>query len=100
MLAFYPKVLRVKAGTTVNFVVKSPSEVHNVAFGPKKYLQKFTKKTDLFPMGPNEPNQVTPVFVYGTDPRPLTYDGSNHGNGFFVTPLTAGRRSGCRARRR
>jgi plastocyanin len=90
LLDFKPDVLRVKAGTTVNFVNRSPSEVHNVAFGPLKYMEKFSKQTDLFPMGPKAPNQVTPVFVYGTDPAPYSYDGTNHGNGFFVTPLRDG----------
>ena len=91
MIAFYPKILKVKAGTTVNFVNKSPSEVHNVVLGPKKYVEQFGKKTDLFPTGPKSPNQATPVLPYGTDPKPYTYDGvTTHGNGFFVTPLTAG----------
>ena len=71
MLAYYPKVLKVKAGTTVNFVNKSPSEVHNIVFGPKKYIQQFDKQTDLFPTGPNSPNQATPVLPFGTDPKPL-----------------------------
>src|SRR5581483_9034293 len=31
-LAFYPKVLKVKVGTTVTFVNKSPNEPHNEAF--------------------------------------------------------------------
>jgi plastocyanin len=90
LLDFKPDVLRVKAGTTVNFVNKAPSEVHNVAFGPLKYMEQFSKQTDLFPMGPKAPNQVTPVFLYGTDPAPYSYDGTNHGNGFFVTPLRDG----------
>ena len=60
----------VKAGTTVNFVNKSPSEPHNVAFGPLKYIDKFSKQTDLLPEGPGSPNQVTPFFVYGSDPPP------------------------------
>ena len=37
MIAYYPKVLKVKAGTTVTFVTKSSSEVHNVVFGPKAW---------------------------------------------------------------
>jgi plastocyanin len=91
MIAFYPKLLKVKAGTTVNFVNKSPSEVHNIVLGPKKYVEQFQKKTDLFPTGPNSPNQVSPVLPFGTDPKPYKYDGATtHGNGFFVTPLTAG----------
>jgi plastocyanin len=89
ILGFFPKELRVKAGTAVSFVNKAPSEPHNVAFGPKKYLDQFAKQHDLFPMGPNAKNQAAPVHVYGTDPRgQYSYDGKNHGNGFFVTPLT------------
>ena len=91
LFAYYPKTLSVKAGTTVTFVNKSPSEVHNIVFGPKKYLQQWGKTTDLMPQGPGSPNQVTPILPYGTDPKPLSYDGaSTHGNGFFATPLTAG----------
>lgn len=89
ILGFYPKELKVKAGTTVSFVNKSPSEPHNVAFGPKKYLDQFHKQTELFPMGPGGKNQASPVNVYGSEPRgQYTYDGKNHGNGFLVTPLT------------
>ena len=91
ILSYYPQVLTVKAGTTVKFINKSPSEVHNVAFGPAKYLQAFQKTTDFLPAGPGSKNQVTPVFTYGTDPKgSYSYDGANHGNGFFQTPLTAG----------
>ena len=80
-------------GTTVTFVNRSPSEVHNVAFGPKKYLLSFSKQTDLLPQGPGSKNQVTPLFLYGTEPKGgYTFDGSNHGNGFLATPLTAGSR--------
>ena len=47
ILGFFPRVLKAKAGTTVTFLNRSPSEVHNVAFGPAKYLLAFSKKTDL-----------------------------------------------------
>jgi len=91
MLAYYPKVLKVKAGTTVTFVNKSPSEVHNIVFGPEKYLQQWGKQTDMLPAGPKAPNQVTPILPYGTDPKPATYAGATtHGNGFFATPIAAG----------
>jgi plastocyanin len=91
LLAFRPQTLTVKAGTTVTFVNKSPSEVHNLVFGPPKWIEQFGKKTDLLPQGPTAPNQATPILVYGSDPKPLTYDGKTaHGNGFFATPLTAG----------
>ncbi len=91
MIAFYPKVLKVKAGSTVTFVNKSASEVHNIVFGPKKYVAQWGKKTDMLPAGPKAPNQATPIIPYGTDPKPLTYAGATtHGNGFFSTPVAAG----------
>ena len=87
LLAFLPKKLTVKAGTTVSFVNKS-SEVHNMAFGKKAYIEALMKKVDLFPMGPNAPNQAPPFFIYGSDPpRAYAYDGTNHGNGFLATSL-------------
>jgi plastocyanin len=87
ILDFLPAVTRVKVGATVRFVNRAPSEVHNVGFGPLKYMATFMKQTDLFPMGPGSKNQVTPVFVYGSDPPGTTFDGTNHGNGFFATGL-------------
>lgn len=89
LFAFLPKKLTVKAGTTVNFVNKSFSEPHNVGFGPKKYVEGLMKKVDLFPFAPGVPNQTAPFFPFGSDPvGGYTYDGTNHGNGFFATPLT------------
>ena len=91
LLEYFPKVLTVKAGTTVNFVNRSPSEVHNVVFGGKKYYQALSKKTDLLPLGPNSPNQVAPFLPFGSEPKgQYTYDGANHGNGFLSTPLATG----------
>lgn len=92
LFSFLPRKLTVKAGTTVAFLAKAPSEVHNVAFGPEKYIDGLMKKIDFFPMGPGKPNQAPPFFFYGSDPPgaggAYVYDGRNHGNGFFVTPLT------------
>jgi plastocyanin len=91
LLAYFPKVLTVKTGTTVTFVNRSPSEVHNVVLGPRKYILALEKKIDLLPQGPNSPNQVAPVLPFGSEPKgQYTYDGTNHGNGFLATPLTAG----------
>ena len=91
LLAFLPKVLRVKAGTTVSFPNKSPSEVHNLVFGPPKYVEKIQRQTDLFPEGPKSPNQVAPFLPFASDPKPHTYSGKTmHGNGFFVSELTSG----------
>jgi plastocyanin len=94
ILDFLPNLTTVKVGTTVNFPVRAPSEAHNVALGPLKYFEKFMKQTDLFPMGPGSKNQVTPVFIYGTDPKGTAFDGKNHGNGFFATGLADGVRGG------
>jgi plastocyanin len=88
LLAFLPAKLTVKAGTTVRFVNKAPSEPHNVAFGPAAYLEQFMKSTDLIPTGPGAPNQLSPALVYGTEAGgKYVYDGHNHGNGFMATPL-------------
>jgi plastocyanin len=91
LLTYLPNTITVKAGTTVKFVNKAPTEVHDLAFGPKKYIQQFQTKYDLLPTGPKSPNQVSPVLPYGSEPKGgYTYDGTAHGNGFFVTPLTTG----------
>ena len=84
ILGFFPQTLTVKSGTTVSFVNKSPEEVHNAVFGPKKYILGLEKTTDLFPTGPNSPNQVSPVLIYGSEPKgAYQYNGKTHGNGFF-----------------
>jgi len=90
LLGFLPNRLTVKAGSAVDFIERSSSEVHNMVFGPKDYTDQFLKQTDLLPVGPGAPNQLTPVDVFGSDPPTngaYTYDGTNHGNGFFVTPV-------------
>jgi plastocyanin len=88
LLGYQPETLRVKVGTTVTFVEYAKSEVHNVTFGPKKWIQQFQKKNDLLPQGPSAPNQVSPVMVYGSEPPGVyVYDGTTHGNGFLSTPL-------------
>ncbi len=91
LLGYFPARLSVTVGTTVTFVNKAPSEAHNVTFKPKKYIRALSTKIDLFPTGPGSPNQVAPVLLYGSEPKgQYNYDGTNHGNGFFATPLTAG----------
>ena len=72
--------------------------------GPTKYLLAFSKKTDFLPTGPtSSKNQVTPLYPFGTEPKGgYTYDGTNHGNGFFSTPLVGrlAQRAAAAARRR
>ena len=90
ILDFFPAVTRVKSGDAVLFANKAPSEIHDIVLGPMKYIDKFAKQTDFFPQGPKGKNQVLPPFIYGTDPKPYSYDKTVHGNGFFVTPVTDG----------
>ena len=92
ILDFVPNLTTVKVGTKVRFLVKAPTEGHNVGFGPLKYMEKLMKQTELFPFGPpNPPNQVTPFFIYGSDPPGTAYAGSSmHGNGFYATPIADG----------
>jgi plastocyanin len=91
VLDFVPDLTTVKVGATVDFVVRAPTEAHNVGFGPLKYLDKLMKQTELFPLPPGAPNQVTPFFIYGSDPPRTPYEGATmHGNGFYATPLADG----------
>jgi plastocyanin len=91
VLGFIPSLIKVKAGTAVRFVNRSPREVHNIAFGPLRWINGFMRKTDLLPQTPKAPNQVSPVYPYSTEPTANpTYDGANHGNGFLATRLTSG----------
>jgi plastocyanin len=91
ILGYLPNKITVKAGTGIDFVNRSPSEPHNVTFGPKAYLEQWFKTTDLLPAGPGAPNQLTPIDAYGTDPPDAngdwSYDGTAHGNGFYATPV-------------
>ena len=86
---YFPDKLTVAAGSTVTFVNRAVPEPHNVTFGPKKYIEKLQKTTDLFPQGPKSPNQVSPFASVGSDPKSAySYDGTNHGNGFFSPIVT------------
>ncbi len=89
ILGYFPKTLNIAAGATVTFVNRATPEAHNIVFGPKKYIQKLEKTTDLFPTGPTGPNQVSPFAALGSDPKSAySYDGTNHGNGFFAPAVT------------
>src|SRR5262249_14197078 len=91
ILGYFPNKLSVKAGTTVTFVNRSKPEAHNIVFGPKKYVEHLQKTTDLTPTSPTAPNQVSPFAAVGSDPKSgFSYDGTNHGNGFFSPPVTVG----------
>lgn len=90
-IAFFPNSLTVAAGTTVDFKLDAPSEVHNMVFGPESYVDDFTKTTDLLPIFGQTANQVSPPLIYGSEPPgaggAIDYTGANHGNGFLWTQL-------------
>jgi len=92
-IAFFPARKTVKVGDTVTFAMSSHSiETHNVAFGPKAYLDEHAKNF----FGPVFEPFVT--FRSEAPGTPISFDGANHGNGYVntgildansVTPLPA-----------
>lgn len=79
-IAFFPAKKTVKVGDTVKFEMSKHSlELHNVAFGPKEYLDS---KPFLGPV-------LNPFVVYRSDApgTAVNFDGTNHGNGYFNTGL-------------
>jgi plastocyanin len=92
VLSFFPNTLKVAAGTTVDFKLTTPSEAHNMVFGPAAYTDAFLQATDLLP-GLSPGNQLSPAFLFGSEPPTaagpgtFNYTGANYGNGFLVTPV-------------
>ncbi|MFN2468300.1 MAG: hypothetical protein ABR521_09275 [Gaiellaceae bacterium] len=87
VLTFQPKKLTIPVGESVTWVNRSPSERHNMAFGLEKYVLSLRKETDLLPVVPQAPNQVSPFITHGSEqPGQYVHDGTNHGNGFLATP--------------
>ncbi len=89
-IAFFPARKAVKVGDTVKFTMSTHSiETHNVAFGPKAYLDEHAKRF----FGPVFEPFVT--FRSEAPGTPISFDGANHGNGYVNTgvldanPVTA-----------
>jgi plastocyanin len=81
-IAFFPATTTVKAGETVTFTMSDTSiETHNVAFGPKAYLDEHAK-TFFGPV-------LNPFVTYRSERpgTPIAFDGANHGNGWVNTGL-------------
>ena len=79
-IAFFPARKTVDVGDTVTFEMSEESiEIHNVAFGPKPYLDS---KPFLGPV-------LDPFVVYRSEApgTAVSFDGSNHGNGYFNTGI-------------
>jgi plastocyanin len=81
-IAFFPARKTVKVGDTVTFEMsKRTIEMHNVHFGPKDYLDGFAQSF----LG-----EVFQPFVLNRSDAPgtaVSYDGTNHGNGYFNTGI-------------
>ncbi len=78
--AFFPARKTVSVGDTVTFAMsKRTIEIHNVAFGPKPYLDEHAKTF----LGPT----LNPFVVYRSDApgTAVQFDGADHGNGYFNT---------------
>jgi plastocyanin len=79
-IAFFPAKKTVKVGDSVKFEMpKDTIEIHNVAFGPKPYLDS---KPFFGPV-------IDPFVIYRSDApgTAVSFDGANHGNGYFNTGI-------------
>lgn len=89
LYAFFPQTLHVKVGTTVNFKVTSPSEIHTFSFGPQSYLTTLANGFVVPQPQPAGPPKLefNPQIQYPSDVPSLTHSGTNHGNGFLNTGI-------------
>jgi plastocyanin len=79
-IAFFPARKTIKAGESVKFTMSAHSiETHNVAFGPKAYLDEHAERF----FGPVFEPFVT--FRSEAPGTPIVFDGANHGNGYVNT---------------
>ncbi len=90
-LRFFPETLRVKAGTTVHFMISSKREIHTVTIGPPAYTgaieSSFTGPVEN-PAGGPPAIVINPLGALPSDPPPLPpFTGTNHGNGFEGTGI-------------
>jgi plastocyanin len=84
---FFPKVKNVHVGDTVSFeMTKGTSEEHTVTFGPPAYLGPIETILPDAATGTPPKLAVDSRLYYASDPGAvLTYNGTNHGNGFLNT---------------
>lgn len=79
IFGMFPSTLKIKAGTTVNFVMSRHSrEIHTASFGPAAYLASLSSSFT----GP----APDPRAIYPSDqPGSITLGPTTHGNGFAST---------------
>lgn len=96
IIKFFPENVTIRAGGTVRWFVAHPHEFHTVTFGPGSYLepigQGFIAPDTNAPQGGPPTLVVNPLAAYPSDPPPaaVSYNGSNHGNGFLNSGLLSG----------
>jgi plastocyanin len=89
---FFPEKLTVKVGQTVKFTVSSLYEQHTVSFGPAAVLAKLQANfIEVLPSPGGAPSILNnSIASYPSDVPggpAVSYDGTNHGNGFANSGL-------------
>ena len=89
LLHFFPGQLTVKAGSSVDFILKSVKESHAITFGPaalrKDLGEHVIQKVHSPTLG--DINSFNPLIFIPSDRENAfpAYDGTNHGNGYLNT---------------
>lgn len=95
-LRFFPDDLTIKVGQTVTWRAPHPHDFHTITFGPMEYLQpigqSFIAPDTSSPQGGPPTLLANPLVIYPSDPpsAAVSYDGSNHGNGFLNSGVIEG----------
>jgi plastocyanin len=84
--AFSPSRLAVHVGDSVKFVNHDQTDIHTVTFGKPAFTTKIEKG---FVAQHGKQITLAPLGAYASDPpgSPISYDGSNHGNGYVNSGL-------------
>jgi plastocyanin len=85
--AFFPGKLTVAVGDTVTFRNADRTDVHTVTFGPEK-LRSHIESTFVAPSGKRI--LLNPLGGFASEPPgspTVSYDGTNHGNGYLNSGL-------------
>ena len=85
--SFFPEQLTVHVGDTVTFVQNDPTDIHTVTFGPESYTLPIEQNLFQQLGSPPQPffNPLAALPSEPPPPSPVSYDGTNHGNGFVTS---------------